>query len=66
MLQELHNKIDAKNTLMQSNALNLIKQALLKTMQDTSRMQSKKTSINVDFSLQNLQDSHERKSFLNY
>ena len=61
MLQELHGKIDAKETFVQSKASNLVKQALKE-----SKISSKKASPQNSFTLQNLQNSHKRQAFLYY
>jgi len=45
MLQELHNKIDAKKAFVQSKVSNLIKQALFRATQKTSKILSKKTPL---------------------
>jgi len=67
MLQALNNKINAKKAFVQLEASNLIdktfKFASSKTIQKTSKISSKKASLNVDFTLHNLQNSYERQTF---
>jgi len=64
MLQTLNNKINTKKAFVQSKAPNLIDKtfefASFKTIQKTSKMSSKKASLNVDFTLHNLQNSYKR------
>lgn len=64
-MQNLYNKINAKEIFVQSNTSNLIKQTLFKITSKASKIISKKVSFRVDFIIRKLQNSYKSKIFSN-